>query len=56
MYETNYSKYLNHRNIIDNQPAVFEQLEGIKVTENSAINNEIDINEIKINRMKSALS
>ena len=51
MYETNYSRYLNHRNITDNNPAEFEQLEGIKVTENSVINNEIDINEIKINRL-----
>ena len=51
MYETNYRKYRNHRNIEDTNPAEFDQLEGIKVTENSAINNEIDINEIKINRL-----
>ena len=51
MYETNYSNYINHRNIEDNNPAEFDKLEGIKMTENSVVNNEIDINEIKINRM-----
>jgi hypothetical protein len=51
MYETNYSHYLNHRNVEDTNPAEFDQLKGIKVTENSVINNEIDINEIKLSKV-----
>lgn len=53
LYETNYSRYLNHRNIdLEN----FEKLEGIKITDDEGVNNEIDINEIKINTLQSSLS
>jgi hypothetical protein len=40
MYETNYSRYLNHRNI---DQETFEKLEGIKITEDD-VKNEININ------------
>ena len=43
MYETNYSHYVNHRKI--NQET-FEKLEGINLTEDEAVHNEIDINSI----------
>jgi hypothetical protein len=56
MYETNYSHFLNHRNIVENNQGEFEQLEGIKVTEGSLVNNEVDINEIKVNTIVSARS
>lgn len=52
MHETNYSQFLNHRNLDEN----FEKLEGIKVTESEGVNNEIDINDIKVNTLQSSLS
>lgn len=57
IYETSYSKYLQHQNIGSPKPSPrdnameFEKLDGIDITDDDEdqINNEIDINQINVN-------